>query len=183
MNPIVHGEIGWLCGHRLKKKRDRFLVALSGIFPDIDGLGILISDELYELWHHRLTHGLAGGIFVLVATTHISRNKTVGLLSLAAYHLHLLCDLVGSGPGWPMWYFWPFSDVEWMWSWQWDLASWQNSLIGLFMTLACLGCARRWGRTPVELFSQKADTKVVQAIQNRFGVLPPRTKPESDDHS
>ena len=169
MNPIVHGEIGWLCGHRLNRWRDRLLVTLAGLFPDIDGFGLLLSEELYAMWHHRLTHGLIGGVFIVAFTTIVSRDTRVGLLSCIAYHLHILCDVVGSGPGWPVWYFWPFHEGEWLPTWQWDLASWQNSLIGLFVTLGCLGCARRWGRTPVELFSKSADAHVVKAIQDRFG--------------
>jgi len=81
----------------------------------------------------------------------------VGALSFVAFHLHLLCDLAGSGPGWPIWYLYPLSLNETMWSGQWNLASWQNSLIGLAATLAAgsnggravLAEGRRQGRRRV----------------------------------
>ena len=34
-------------------------------------------------------------------------------------------------------YFWPFSTQLWAWDEQWDLASWQNTVIGLGATLGC----------------------------------------------
>ena len=90
-------------------------------------------------------------------------------LALAMFHLHLFCDLLGSGPGWPIYYLWPLSLAELSWSGQWNLASWQNSLIGLGATLAVLSCALPLGRTAVELFSLKADAKVVATLRKRFG--------------
>jgi hypothetical protein len=55
-----------------------------------------------------------------------------------------------------------------MWDGQWNLASWQNSVIGLAATIACLACALWTRRTPVELFSVKADAKVVATLRARF---------------
>jgi hypothetical protein len=56
-----------------------------------------------------------------------------------------------------------------MWAWQWDLASWQNSVIGILATLACLAAALIVGRTPLELVSQRADAVVTGTIRRRFG--------------
>ena len=64
---------------------------------------------------------------------------------------------------------WPINDMEWLPSWQWDLASWQNALFGMTTTIACLACALVKGRTPVELFSTAADAKVVATLRARFG--------------
>ena len=55
-----------------------------------------------------------------------------------------------------------------MWSGQWNLASWQNTVIGLSATIAVLACALRYGRTAVELFSLKADAAVVATLKKRF---------------
>lgn len=173
MNPIVHAELSWLGAQKLLARRDRVLVTLGGVLPDVDGLSILAGENLYAKWHHVLTHGFVSafvisGLLALFAT----RRLAVFFLALAAFHLHLLCDLLGSGPGWPLYYFWPFSRLEWFWDGQWDLASWQNSLIGLAATLAVLACAVPFNRTAVELFSLKVDAKVVDAIRRRFGKAP-----------
>jgi hypothetical protein len=58
--------------------------------------------------------------------------------------------------------------VEWFWQGQWNLASWQNSVIGMAVTLTCLACALRWRRTPVELFSPRWDLEVTRTLRKRF---------------
>jgi hypothetical protein len=169
VNPIVHAELAWLGAQKLDTRRDRWLVVLGGVLPDLDGLTILAGEDLYGQWHHVLTHGFVSALVISgVLAAFAKRRLAVFGLALAAFHLHLLCDLLGSGPGWPLFYFWPFSREQWFWSGQWDLASWQNSLIGLGATLAVLACAKPFGRTMVELFSLKADAQVVAAIRKRF---------------
>ncbi|MBL8915065.1 MAG: metal-dependent hydrolase [Archangium sp.] len=169
MNPLIHGELSWLTSQKLDERRDRLLVTLAGISPDIDGLTLLGGEEMYGKWHHVLTHGalsavILSGIFTLFAR----RKALVFVLCFLAFHLHLLCDLAGSGPGWPIYYLWPFSRAELMWSGQWNLASWQNSVIGLAITLTALWFAMPLGRTVFELFSAKYDAVVVTTLRKRF---------------
>jgi uncharacterized membrane protein YagU involved in acid resistance len=59
-----------------------------------------------------------------------------------------------------------------MWSGQWDLASWQNAVFGLAVTLAALGCALPLGRTVFELVSVKWDVLVVATLRARFARAP-----------
>lgn len=169
MNPIVHGELSWLAAQKLTERRDRLLVTLGGVIPDLDGLTLLAGEDAYGRWHHVLTHGIVSAVVLSAVLAAFARQKlAVFGLALTAFHLHLFCDLLGSGPGWPLYYLWPFSRLETYWSGQWDLASWQNSLIGLTATLLVLACALPFGRTMVELFSTKADAKVVAALRKRF---------------
>ncbi len=173
MNPIVHAELSWLGAQKLTDRRDRILVTLGGVLPDLDGLTLLGGEELYGKWHHVLTHGVLSALVISGALALMAKRKApVFFLALAAFHLHLFCDLLGSGPGWPVHYLWPISAEEWSWSGQWDLASWQNSLIGLGATLAVLACALPFGRTAVELFSLKLDAKVVATLRKRFSRAP-----------
>ncbi len=172
MNPIIHGEIAWLVSQKLKSRRDRWLVTAAGLVPDLDGLTILGGDDAYARWHHLLTHGFVAAAIVC-GTLAIAANQRVRVLlfALIAFHLHLLCDLAGSGLGWPIFYFGPFSEVAITWSGGWELASWQNSVIGMAVTLLCLASALPFGRTVVELFSLKADAAVVKTIRARFARL------------
>lgn len=170
MSPIVHAELSWLAGVRLASRRDWLLVTLAGVVPDADGLSLLLGEEQYSRWHHVVTHGLVsavafGALFALLA----ERRAAVGALAFAAFHLHLLCDLAGSGPDWPLVYLWPFTRQELQWSGQWDLASWQNTGLGLAVTLLVVACAVWLDRTIVELLSQRADRAVVAAVRRRLG--------------
>jgi inner membrane protein len=168
MSPLIHAEIGWLIAQPLQKRRDRVLVVAAAVLPDLDGAGLLVSDALYEAWHHRLAHGLIAAAVISIGVGLWTRRPLGLVLGVLAFHSHIVMDLVGSGPGWPILYWWPWSNSEWLPSWQWDLASWQNSVFGMFATLACLACAIPLGRTPVEVVSPKADTRVVQTLRARF---------------
>lgn len=170
MNPLIHGELSWLTAQKLDERRDRLLVTLAGLSPDLDGLTLLGGTDLYGQWHHVLTHGAVSALLICGLLTIFARKKRLVFgLCLFAFHLHLLCDLAGSGPGWPIYYVWPFSKAELMWNGQWDLASWQNALIGLAVTLGVLWCAMPFGRTVFELFSVKYDAVVVATLRKRFG--------------
>ena len=145
----------------------------AGLLPDVDGLTLLAGEDAYARWHHLLTHGFVAaiGFSVVLAAFATQRWKVLGL-ALFAFHLHLLCDLLGSGVGWPIFYFEPLDDRAVGWSGAWELASWQNSVIGLAATLACLLCALPFRRTIVELFSLKADAQVVKTVRARFASVP-----------
>jgi inner membrane protein len=179
MNPIVHAELSWLAASKLTSRRDRILVTLAGVAPDLDGLSLLAGRDAYAEWHHVVFHGWLGAVVTAgLCAAFATRRGAVALLALVAFHLHLLCDLAGSGDrgmggeGWPLYYFWPVSRTTWFWDGQWDLASWQNTLIGLAATLACLAAAMPLGRTFVEVFSAAADVKVVATLRARFTKTP-----------
>ena len=168
MSPIIHGAVGWLVGARAARRRDRVVVAVAAVAPDVDGFGLIVSEDLYLAWHHRLAHGALWAVATVVVAFAVTRSWRTSLLALLAFHTHIAMDLVGSGPGWPILYWYPFSTTEWLPSWQWDLASWQNSLFGLATIIVCLSMALRLRRTPVELFSLRADGAVVAAVRARF---------------
>ena len=73
------------------------------------------------------------------------------VLCLIVFHLHLLCDLIGSrGPSavdlWPIFYFGPFSkDPMWLWKGQWPLDAWPNPV---FFAIAIWGFR---GKRPIYL--------------------------------
>ncbi len=178
MSPIVHGAVGWLLGQRLQRRRDRIALAVLAVAPDVDGLGVVVSEQAYVDWHHRLAHGAIAAVVATVVgalvfgtgpSSHRLKSAVVGaLLGCLAFHSHIVLDLCGSGPGWPILYWWPWTDTEWLPSWQWDLGSWQNSVFGVVVIAACLAAGVVKGRTPVEMFSLRADAAVVVTLRKRF---------------
>jgi inner membrane protein len=169
VNPIVHGEVSWLIAQGLTARRDRLLVVAAGLAPDLDGLSLLAGQEAYGKYHHLIFHGYVGALITMAVCTITARNRGwAALLSLAAFHCHLLCDLAGSGREWPIYYFWPTNLTTWGWSHGWELVSWQNTVIGFLVMMACLGTAVRWRRTFVEVFSTRADAVVVATVRARL---------------
>ena len=183
MNPVSHLLTGWVVANTADlTARDRALVTLAGVVPDIDGLGV-IAEILTEhtaaplLWyskyHHALCHNLAFGL--LLAATAILfgvRRGMTAFLVLVVFHLHLLGDIVGSrGPDgyqWPIPYLFPFSD-RWQLTWtgQWELNAWPNVLITTLLLAATIYIAWKKGRSPLEMVSKKADAAFVSILRSK----------------
>lgn len=176
MHPGSHALISWLVAEvRALPYRDRLLVFAGGLLPDLDGLVILGGTELYQTWHHVILHnGLSAVVYaLLVAVCAKGSRLAAGALACVTWHLHLLCDWVGSGgPDGSVWsipYLVPFSFRDFYCPFQWPLASWQNVSITLVAIVLSAVVALRRGRTIVEAFSRKADAQVVAALRARFG--------------
>lgn len=194
MYPETHLLASWVIGAKTTDNaRDCRLVALAGILPDADGLG-LIADGLgralgwkqtfyYAHYHHYLLHGAFGAILITALLTLFARRKwRVALLSLAVFHLHLLCDFVGSrGPSpedlWPIFYLGPFDkDPMWIWKGQWRLDAWPNRVLSivLFLWALCLAVPR--GYSFVGVFSRRLDQTFVQVLRKWHADLACRWK-------
>ena len=73
MNPLVHGELSWLMAQGLRERRDRILVTVAGLAPDVDGLVLLGGEELYAKYHHVLFHGYVGALITAALCTAFAR--------------------------------------------------------------------------------------------------------------
>ncbi len=191
MNPITHALTGWALALAPDlERRDRGLLVLASVAPDLDALGAvgdlvqgrpLDSFELYAAWHHVIGHNLLFAVAASVACLLAARRKLlVGAFALAAVHLHLLADVVGSrgpdGSQWEVPYLLPSSDAwQLAVSWQWALNAWPNVMLTLALLAVALYAAWARGDSPVELFSQRANCAVVATLRRRFGA--PRATP------
>lgn len=183
MNPETHLLASWVIAAKATdNSRDCRLVALAGILPDLDGVGLImdvvngtfrVQKSFYYLrYHHYLLHGLFGAALIALIVSCFARRKLrVALLALLVVHLHLLCDLVGSrGPDpvdlWPIYYFGPFSkDPMWIWKGQWPLDAWPNRLLTLFLFGWALWLAVPLGYSFVGVFSRRLDKVFVEVLR------------------
>ena len=185
MNPITHGLSGWVLGSVLDlDRRDRGLVTLAALAPDLDGAGLLIDlaragtegpRELWEAYHHVGAHNLS---FALVLTGIAlglgHRRWLTAALTFVMVHLHLLEDLIGSrGPDgfqWPIHYLMPFErSLALTWEGQWALNAWPNIALTALLIGASGYYGWRQGWTFIGLVWQRADAIVVKALRQRFG--------------
>jgi inner membrane protein len=183
MSPVTHFLTGWVVANTASlNRRDRALVTLAGVVPDIDGLGVIAEVltrhsrhplEWFSTYHHAL-HTLAFGLVVAGVSFMVARQRwKVAALTLLSFHLHLLEDLVGArGPDgyqWPIPYLMPFSHAGTLtWNGQWALNTWPNFLITGALSAATFYLAWRRGYSPIEMVSLNADSAFVGALRNRF---------------
>ena len=144
MSPVTHFLSGWVLANcaRLDRK-DRAIVTVACVIPDIDGFGII--PELltrnsahpllwFSLYHHSL-HNLAFALVVAAVAFAIATRKwTTSVLALLSFHLHLFEDVLGSrgpeGDQWPIPYLAPFSSaLQITWHGQWGLNAWPNVVL------------------------------------------------------
>jgi hypothetical protein len=111
-------------------------------------------------------------LIVAIALTCFGRQRWgVAFGCLITFHLHLLCDLLGSrGPSpadlWPICYGEPlFRHPIWLWRGQWRLDGWQNTAIVLVVFALSLWVAVKRGHSFVEVFSQRLDSSFVGVLR------------------
>ena len=183
MSPVTHFLFGWMVANTTEfDRRERAMVAIAGVIPDADGLGV-IPEILtrgsahplpwFTLYHHTL-HNLTFAVFVtLVSFALAKRRWKTAALVLLSFHLHLLCDVVGArGPDgyqWPIPYLLPWSRAwDLTWSGQWALNAWPNFVISGALLAATFYLAWRRGFSPLEIVSLKLDRAFVATLRARF---------------
>jgi len=188
MSPFTHLVGSWLVASATTNNlRDRKLVTLAGVLPDADGLGV-IADVVgswftgkectfyyYQQYHHLLLHGWPGAMAVSGLLALFGRQRwRVLFLCLLTFHLHLLCDMVGSrgpeiGDFWPICYSEPlFRHPIWFWKHQWKLDGWQNQTLFAAIFLAALWLAVKRGYSFVEVISSRLDAVFVQVLRTWY---------------
>jgi inner membrane protein len=184
MNPLTHLFIGWLVAETRPElsSKDRFIVTMAGVVPDIDGTGALAeivtrntghSLLWYSQYHHILHNALFSFSVAAIALFLSDKRLLAGLMSLLTIHIHLLCDILGAkgpdGDQWPIPYLLPFNkDIQLAWRYQWELNAWPNFLITGIAIIMIIFLARRRGYSIVSLFSRSADRVFVNTIRARF---------------
>lgn len=190
MSPVTHFLLGWMVANTVSlNRRERAVVTLAGVVPDVDGLGAVAeiftrgSEQplpWFSEYHHMLGHNLGFGLIVTVGSFLVAtRRWKTAALAFLSFHLHLLGDVVGArGPDgyqWPIPYLLPFSDAwQWTWEGQWALNAWPNLLITGLALAATFFLAWKRGYSLLEMLSASMDRAFVETLRRRFsrGGLP-----------
>jgi len=135
-------------------------------FPDLDGLALLAGQQAYWDYHHVILHNALAGLGVALVLAAFSQHRALGFAAyIVLFHLHLLMDYFGSGPGWDIAYWWPFSNVAVQnWS-SWEFYSWQNISVGIAFVVWTVLIAYRQKRTPLELLMPSLDRQLVALLR------------------
>lgn len=183
MSPVTHFFTGWVFANCFNlQRRDRTLVTLACVAPDVDGLGII--PELltrnsahpllwFSLYHHSLHNLMFALVIAAIAFALASQKWKTAFLCFLSFHVHLFEDVLGSrGPDgypWPIPYLAPFSpSLQLVWKGQWGLNAWPNVVITVALLLITLWLAWRRGFSPLGMVSTKADSTLVATLRRRF---------------
>jgi hypothetical protein len=185
MAPGTHAFVSWWTANVIGlSRRDRLVVFLAGILPDLDGLTLLYSVEAYIRYHHVVSHNLLSCLLWTAFAALLARQRTrCAVLACLCWHLHLACDYFGSaGPGrevWPLPYFYPFvgnltdrglAGPHWYWNpWQWELNAWPNLLAGVVALVGWVYVAVRLDRTWLEFVWPPLDREVCRVLRKCLG--------------
>jgi hypothetical protein len=135
---------------------------LAASVQDLDGLGIIVSEEAYWALHHKLGHCASFGVVLCAGLAALSPRRVLSFaLYFALFHLHLVMDIFGSGAGWEIYYFWPFSGWGFKTDVGWAFYSWQNISAFALLLVWTVAIARYQRRTPLELLMPSLDRQLV----------------------
>ncbi|MBQ4877916.1 metal-dependent hydrolase [Pseudoalteromonas luteoviolacea] len=173
MAPGTHFLLSWaLSATVLQNRRNRVLASLSGVAPDLDGIGVVVDlifakTNLYGKYHHVLGHNLLAALLIASICAFLAKSHKVSMwcLSFICFHLHIICDVLGSkGPDgfqWPIQYLYPFStDFTLTWPGQWELNAWQNQLITVLLMLVCVYISATKKISFFEIFGRRINAEV-----------------------
>jgi inner membrane protein len=165
MHIQTHILSGWCVGNLLPlSPRERVLCMIAASAQDLDGLGIIVSEEWYWALHHRLGHSLLAGVVLATVLACFAQRKVLGWVVFSAlFHLHLAMDYFGSGPEWEIHYLWPFDDRGWESDYVWPLFSWQNIFAFGVLLAWAVGIAYAKRRTPLEVLMPSLDRRFTRA--------------------
>lgn len=178
MAPGAHLLLSWVSTVELiENRRERTLITVSGIAPDLDGAGVILdkitgTTNYYFEYHHVLGHNIFVALLlsVVVFVFSVQQRLLAGICTFGVVHLHILCDLVGSkGPDgfdWPIYYLYPVSGTfKLNWSGQWELNAWQNIAVAAIAILACVFYAHTRRITVFEIVGQKFNAAAIGMYQ------------------
>ena len=98
MVPQQHLVISWVLSNlNYERKRDRIVTTLCGIFPDVDGLGLIIDKitgeqgySRYFLWHRTFGHNLFTLLAAIVITFLLCKRKVrPAVVAAIIYIVHI----------------------------------------------------------------------------------------------
>ena len=189
MNPLNHLQYGWLIAN-LKDYdlRERRLIMLASILPDLDGLPMALApilnvlglsaldlDRMQSL-HHTFGHNIffAAIASIILAALARKRRLDIFLVCAATVLLQIVIDNVTSDT-WPIMYFWPLSKFDFSpgnftsWPYLHLLTVWiiQGTLSVFIWTLTVV-IYLRTKRTFLELVSTNLDRLLTDFIALPF---------------
>jgi membrane-bound metal-dependent hydrolase YbcI (DUF457 family) len=159
-----HAALGWAIGNFGGADRDlRKWCVIGAILPDIDAVPYIFGVESYSRWHHTFGHNVFLWALFVGFVTFKFRSPRACILSFLSFGSHLLTDAGLSG--WPVDLFWPFSRSGYLFPGAVGLEAPINTHLVYYSFLLVGLLAFLYGRTPLEMFSEKLDQLLISVFK------------------
>jgi hypothetical protein len=164
MTPVIHLIAAWLIAMAFAiELKERRIVVLAGIIPDIDAVFILFDFDAYIKYHHTFGHSYVFGIpFVFITPflflDNLKSKLKVSLIALLGFTSHLVLDIIGSD--WPVSLFYPmFSEGYCITPWvSNEIIYWViNPVFAIIIVSLMALVIFKKESSPIEFISQKFD--------------------------
>jgi hypothetical protein len=168
MHIPTHILSGWCVANLLPlTAKQRLACMVAATAADLDGISYALGETAYWDYHHAAGHNVFAAVVVagVLAILTPPRRGLAFAAYVGLFHLHLVLDYFGSGPGWPIHYLWPVSRFSFRNPYAWPFFSWQNIATATALIAWAVWIAARVGRTPVELITPRLDGEFVAAVR------------------
>jgi membrane-bound metal-dependent hydrolase YbcI (DUF457 family) len=166
MSPLYHLQAGaFIANARKYNLRERRLIMLAALAPDLDGI-FFFSSDLWGRFHHTFSHNIFSMLLVSLVLALINRARRLELFAACAVSaiLQIFIDVVTNDLTWPQKFLRPLTDrqisIGQLTDWKY-LNSFQVYWVqGLLMAAILIGTVvlyKRTGRTFLELISSRLD--------------------------
>jgi hypothetical protein len=174
MHIPTHILSGWCAGNLVRfSPRERLFCMIAASIADIDGCGIVMGgteQDWYWRFHHVLAHNVFFGLMIAgIFAIFSPRRWFAFFFYLLCFHLHLIMDFFGSGPGWTIAYWWPLSTRGYKTDYCWPLFSWQNMVAFAVLLAWTVAIAKMCRHTPLELIAPRLDQACVARLGGARG--------------
>lgn len=158
----AHAGIGWLLAQTWPgDRRFRIAVTAAAVAPDLDVISYIFGPFVYLKYHHVIGHNFIFSLIISAAAVLYCRNSRLPafIYTQIAFYAHYFGDYFFTL--YPLYYFWPFSNTQFLSASAIPLAHWLNTFF------LCLGIAAMFltgfflKRTVLEIFSPELDKRIV----------------------
>jgi membrane-bound metal-dependent hydrolase YbcI (DUF457 family) len=167
VNTEAHLAAGWILAHAAgpEDRRFRTIVTLSAVLPDVDALSYVFGVEAYGHIHHHLGHNVFFSLLVSAASVWLYPKKRwkVFWFTQLAFYSHYFGDYFFTK--FPLAYFWPASDAEFVYSYKIGLDHWINDLLSYLSFVVFIVMGIIYKRTPIEMISPELDRRIVNLFR------------------
>lgn len=129
--------------------------------------------ESYREYHHLLGHNIGWMFGVMILSGRWVGWRWGSMLRVGvSFVLHVVGDFFGSGPGWGIYPWYPWSETMFIFPHAWRLNAWPNITVTVIAGIYLIRMGSIRGYTPLEFVNQRLEGHLVDRLHDLDKVRP-----------